>query len=540
MPLVSAIQPKCPPTGLKESEEHKHFIATYGKEEVKRAASPDWVCPRCQKRCNCSVCMNKDGLTPTGRIRNGTPQSSVESGKPGTSQSEPNAAAVDRMRKKIEMAECAQEQLWDLKMQESLLPKGTILKNVAGVALKTEDVGPALQFLELCRTFSQVLRIKDGQPKRILEEIANYKAAGREQAGNAWLIAIKKLLSNQPFFKDLPPSFFKSSSRYHDLNSTWKLQILNLLCDSALPAKLIIEARNKLKNEVAKSREPPVDGIVQPFEQEPCELSLLGLKEKLREACCEMLDALKDAKLDQKRDARRPEPLMPDGSGGTYWKMNGYVEGSSILLQDVGNWNPSESNNNSDKWFFFSKDEEKNIETHCFSRRVWESILESALKQDPADERDQGAHDEAMEVSSDEEESDDETTEYESDTDYSLNEEPRWEDELGPGDVMEAYLYEEELGKEPTESESDTDTSPYEEAQLEDEKEPGDAMQASSSEEESDDETTEPESDFNDSLYEEGQSEDEDKPEDAMETSSYGYESDDETTDSYSDPDNSL
>lgn len=60
-------------------------------------------------------------------------------------------------RKYVEMADRAREELTVLQGQESLLPKATIpVTKVAGIDMAVENVGPALQFLEHCKNFSQV------------------------------------------------------------------------------------------------------------------------------------------------------------------------------------------------------------------------------------------------------------------------------------------------------------------------------------------------------------------------------------------------
>lgn len=59
--------------------------------------------------------------------------------------------------KYIEMVDCANEQLTVLQAQEGLLPKATIpVTKVVGIEMNVENVGPALQFLEYCKAFSQV------------------------------------------------------------------------------------------------------------------------------------------------------------------------------------------------------------------------------------------------------------------------------------------------------------------------------------------------------------------------------------------------
>lgn len=57
----------------------------------------------------------------------------------------------------MKMADRARAELTVLQGQESQLPKATIpITKVAGIEMVVENVGPALQFFEHCRNFSQV------------------------------------------------------------------------------------------------------------------------------------------------------------------------------------------------------------------------------------------------------------------------------------------------------------------------------------------------------------------------------------------------
>jgi hypothetical protein len=46
----------------------------------------------------------------------------------------------------------------DASNKNIVLPKGTLITNVAGVELDSRDVGAAIQFYEFCRTFAEVVQ----------------------------------------------------------------------------------------------------------------------------------------------------------------------------------------------------------------------------------------------------------------------------------------------------------------------------------------------------------------------------------------------
>lgn len=56
-------------------------------------------------------------------------------------------------------------------MDEIILPQGQPMQLIEGIEFSSNDVGSALQFLEFCSAFEQVLDLKKGQPESILREL---------------------------------------------------------------------------------------------------------------------------------------------------------------------------------------------------------------------------------------------------------------------------------------------------------------------------------------------------------------------------------
>ncbi|XP_057951740.1 uncharacterized protein LOC131146279 isoform X2 [Malania oleifera] len=149
---------------------------------------------------------------------------------------------------------------------EVLLPQGIELKNVADIDIPAQDVGHALQFLEFCKAFGQVLDLKRGQPELLLRELACgrnkrriqdspivqfhiqllsmiHKDSQKEHTscshtidGNSWLEALRKCISESKYpLEELQLDCFDvSDDGYDKLNLSTKLRILNFLCDEAL------------------------------------------------------------------------------------------------------------------------------------------------------------------------------------------------------------------------------------------------------------------------------------------------------------------
>uniref|UniRef100_A0A0D9WEV8 DDT domain-containing protein n=1 Tax=Leersia perrieri TaxID=77586 RepID=A0A0D9WEV8_9ORYZ len=199
----------------------KCLINRYGAEEHKASMDDTWTCPKCRDICNCSLCMKKKGLQPTGILAHAAKASGCASvhhllkmgdDAVAAAQSTQKArsapakkkqkkelvlgAAADplvegdenvcidfnafsapikkqkRTRKVYNGAPLVKDESPDAPQEEVVLPKGIPVTNVAGAEWDSDDVGSALQFFEFCRTFAEIFQVRKGQPERILRDIA--------------------------------------------------------------------------------------------------------------------------------------------------------------------------------------------------------------------------------------------------------------------------------------------------------------------------------------------------------------------------------
>ncbi|XP_021905575.1 uncharacterized protein LOC110820426 isoform X2 [Carica papaya] len=276
-------------------------------------------------------------------------------------------------------------------------PEGILLKSVASIDLCPEDVGHALQFLEFCEAFGQVLNLNKGQPELLLQELADgqsiqqshsaivqfhiqllsviLKNSGKEFSclnqldDNSWLQALVKYLSeSQHPLKELQLDCFDvGGDGYDHLDSSKKLRLLNFLCDEALGTKdfrnwideqcskfvqrekeeekVIAEKekvrsmKKKLQNEIAKA---VLMKNVVPLSIAEHEDLLLKIKLEVAKAL-EVVQTLAGTleptnavlQKEHRSDAVRSEPILFDGHGGKFWRLKGYTSEMDILLQDL-------------------------------------------------------------------------------------------------------------------------------------------------------------------------------------------------------------
>ncbi|KAJ6862228.1 hypothetical protein NC652_039152 [Populus alba x Populus x berolinensis] len=303
------------------------------------------------------------------------------------------------------------------------LPQGTFLTAVAGIELPPETVGNALQFLEFCASFGKVLGLKKGQAEIALREIINGRRGRRLQSyhlaqihvqllsliqkdmgeesptltttnENSWFQALRKSVSKCHFLsKELPPNCFDwGNEGYDKLNSSEKLRLLNLICDEALNTKELRswiddenskflerqkEAKDKVlaaKDKEKKLKQKMLDEVAKAIiEKNGAPISVSNHKEMVSrikseaaQAHSEMLEAMA-LKKELLSNAVRTEPVLLDGDGRAFWKLNGYNGQSDILLQDMGTWNsvaPSE------KWLVYADEQKLEIEKYITSSRL--------------------------------------------------------------------------------------------------------------------------------------------------------------------------
>ncbi|XP_044438690.1 uncharacterized protein [Triticum aestivum] len=285
------------------------------------------------------------------------------------------------------------------------LPIGTPVTDIAGAELEVDDVGSALQFHEFCRTFAEVLKIRKGQPEKVLQVITGGGRIGREvpsvvadlhisllsviqedreenpsdysRNGDAWIIDTGKYISESTVIsKELPVDCLSQGVLgYKKLSPSLKLHVLNFLCDEALSTAT-------LKNWVLKQHESATERKVAAREKfRAVKEKEKELKEKLtikmakprflrngaeiNSLVSQIKEAYEDKKavIDEEKlgGLVRKKPVRID-EGVAYWKLDGYCDKTAIMRQEF------DATENTDKWFMFTEEEEKVIKGHVAPR----------------------------------------------------------------------------------------------------------------------------------------------------------------------------
>ncbi|KAF7136095.1 hypothetical protein RHSIM_Rhsim08G0079400 [Rhododendron simsii] len=264
------------------------------------------------------------------------------------------------------------------------LPQGAEVTTVAGVDLPAEDVGYALQFLEFCTAFNEILDLKQGEPSKLLRELMHGRrgrpgkyspavqfhiqllsmiledlgedseAITQKNGKNSWLHALQKCASrSQSVLKKLKLDLFgQEADDYDILDSSQRLRLLEK------------QLKQKMLDEVAKAIIAKNGALLSISEHEAV---VLQIKTEVAQARAEIMESQDMVPNGIKGSAAfRTEPILLDRNGRTYWKLNEYSDNSNVLLQDVGTSDAVES---SEKWFTFDVEQEREIEEYISSRR---------------------------------------------------------------------------------------------------------------------------------------------------------------------------
>ncbi|XP_050258099.1 uncharacterized protein LOC126703192 isoform X1 [Quercus robur] len=274
------------------------------------------------------------------------------------------------------------------------LPQGIELNSVAAIDIHADDVGHALQFLEFCEAFRQVLDLKKGQPEQLLREIAcgrrqrraqdspivrfhiqllsmiqkdpvkGYPSLNQTIAGESWLQSLTKYISETQYLSEEMQmnSFDVNSDGYDILDSSKKLRILNFLCDEVLGTEDFrswIDVQNSEREKKAKEnvlaekeKREKVKNIKKKLQDEMAGAILLkmgtplsiaeheDLVSKINLEAAQILEETLEARdvvfdKEQQSDAVRSEPIFLDEHGRKFWILRCYSEKRDILLQDV-------------------------------------------------------------------------------------------------------------------------------------------------------------------------------------------------------------
>lgn len=310
------------------------------------------------------------------------------------------------------------------------LPQGTPLTSVLGIELPPEDAGNALQFLEFCSAFGEVLNFKKAQAESILGELLRQRSGRNGRPGqyssvirfhmqllsllqedmgeepssidqisqkNSWFQDLGKCISDSEskhLLKELPTDCFSRGGAVYDiLDLSQKLRLLTYLCDEAIcTSKLrswieeqnekIVEsekeARGKLnaakdKGKLLKRKlQDEVAKLIIAKNGAPLSISeheaiVSQVKSDAAQAHAELLEAEGIMpKKKQRCDVVRTEPYLVDVDGRVFWKLKGYNNGDDMVLQDMGTWDAVVS---TEQWFVYGVETKEAIDKYCSSIR---------------------------------------------------------------------------------------------------------------------------------------------------------------------------
>ncbi|XP_040371544.1 uncharacterized protein LOC112189585 isoform X2 [Rosa chinensis] len=337
---------------------------------------------------------------------------------------------VKSSKETCRVEECTKNILNKKVEPELPLPEGIPLTSVLGIELPPEDAGNALQFMEFCSAFGEVLKFKKAQAESIIGELLRQRSgrAGRpgqysslirfhmqllsllqEDMGeepssidemshkNSWFQDLGKCISeseSEHLLKELPTDCFsRGGAGYDILDLSQKLRLLTYLCDEVIcTSKLrswieeqhekIVESEKEAKGKVnaAKDKEKLLKRKLQdevakliiakngaPLSISEHEALVSQIKSEAAQAHAELLEAEGIVpKKKHRRDALRTEPYRVDVDGRIFLKLKGYNNGEDIVLQDLGAWDAVVSK---EEWFVYGAETKEAIENYCSSLR---------------------------------------------------------------------------------------------------------------------------------------------------------------------------
>ncbi|KAL4341273.1 hypothetical protein GQ457_08G014410 [Hibiscus cannabinus] len=302
------------------------------------------------------------------------------------------------------------------------LHQGTSLITVAGVDLPPNDVGHALQFLEFCAAFGEVLDMKKGQAESVIREIIRGRGRYRllyspvvqihvqllsliqkdmgkkfpalSGSDASWFRALGQCVSESQYeLKEVSSDIYdRGVDAYNMLDGSVKLKLLNILCDEALCTITLrnwidkqnskfVDSEKEAKEKILASRDKEKQ-LRQKMHDEVAkvitekggasisehETLITEFKKEAAQVHEDLLQAM--AKLPRKRqrsDAVRTSPIILDVSGRVFWKLRGYTSEDHILLQDIGT---SDSGAPGEKWFVYDVEQKPDVEKYISSIRT--------------------------------------------------------------------------------------------------------------------------------------------------------------------------
>ncbi|PIA63551.1 hypothetical protein AQUCO_00201116v1 [Aquilegia coerulea] len=422
----------------------KCLLNRYGEEAEEVNKLEDWTCPKCRGICNCSLCMKKRGHQPTGILVhfakatgyrsvsdmldvNGTGKeisSDENKPKPDVDEEESNLKKITEDEEETQRSGVKGNVEDKPKPDVDIpLPVGIALTTVSNIELPAKDVGPALQFLEFCCAFQEVLELKNGEPELVLRELTSGSTSCQSQYstvvrlhiqllsliqkdmgeecplsptsnGSSWLQALGKCISeSQCEFKDLPSEFFdRGGDEYENLDSSTRLRLLNFICDEVLcttdlrgwidKQKEILFKRAKEAKEKILAAKDKERRLKKQMQNEFAKATLLNggaplsvsehedlvsrIKGETAKTHSEKLEAIGMVpKTEERSDAVRSEPVLLNENGLILWKLQSYSAEPKILLQDIG----MDSEKREDKWFTYDAEQQQEVENYISFQR---------------------------------------------------------------------------------------------------------------------------------------------------------------------------
>ncbi|XP_047320916.1 uncharacterized protein LOC124924980 [Impatiens glandulifera] len=443
---------------------HKCLLNRYGEKTEEVEALKEWVCPRCRGICNCSFCRKKNGQQPTGILthtaksigfasvsemlivngsdvqllkestcgikRKGKENSGLEENIKKVKEGDviDNGVLISKKRKRkstkgnegIHKDECHDDNS-KISISSSsvaeipLLPQGSELKSVANIELQPEEIGHALQLLEFCAAFKEILELKKDESEYILRELIrggggcigrsspvaqflvrlltliDTDSGERSNVINhrlshktSWLLALHRCISTSTFLpgKLKFDQFDGGVDSFKSLNSVERLTLVNFVCDEVLCTSKVrnwMEEQQLKCNEEVKETKEKIAAAKQKEKQ---------LKQKMKDELAEAINAKNGVPLsvsehttiisqfkvqtDQVRaeileakkllcsekqhcSSVRRKPVFMDNEGLIFWRLKGCGNESNIILQEVSLLDELDVH---EKWFTYEEGEQ--------------------------------------------------------------------------------------------------------------------------------------------------------------------------------------
>ncbi|KAE8726595.1 Zinc-finger domain of monoamine-oxidase A repressor R1 protein, putative isoform 2 [Hibiscus syriacus] len=231
------------------------------------------------------------------------------------------------------------------------------LNCINGIDLPAEDVGHALQFLEFCEAFGEVLNMKKGQSQLLLSELFIGKSKRKNKLRILALVKIHgfKFLENTSVFSN-------SVKAVAERNMEKEMKKLQDEIAKAIIKKngaplfiseneaLIKRIKSEVAQTLASTLEVPEtvdeEGMLRDF------LQLYDAERGLSIRCCSS------------------EPVFQDGQGHKFlkfWRLSGYFGETDVQLQDI---EVRDSVAAKERWYTYSTEQKAMVEKHISSFRL--------------------------------------------------------------------------------------------------------------------------------------------------------------------------